>query len=424
MFVDENIKFMYIKLNQLVKEKCMKKQARWMYIFNGIIIMMLLGTVYSYSIFRKSLEELFNLGSADSGLPYMTALGFYALFMLLSGKVIERFHPRLLLVVGGFLVSLGWILSYFASGVTHLIVTYGMITGAGVGIAYGVIINVVAKWFADKRGFAVGLVLIGFGMSPLIVAPIVRNLISSFGVLNTFLYLGMTYAVLIPILATPFRYPTDKESEVFDTIQNKRGNLNNLLPREMVKSKRFFGLYINFIIGTMIGLMLIGLTFGIGTDYVGLDPSTVTAMISVFAIFNGMGRPFSGWLTEKLSPLKSMVISYGLIITASVIMIITQGTMPILYFIAFALFWFNLGSWLAIAPTTTILLFGSKNYSQNYSIVFTAYGVGAILGVLTSGVFIDIVNDYTILFYYILSLCLIGIFASVTLMKNQRRYRG
>jgi MFS family permease len=395
-----------------------------MYILNGIIIMMLLGTVYSYSIFRKSLEELFNLGSAQSGLPYMAALGFYALFMLLSGKVIERFHPRLMLIFGGLLVSLGWILSTFASGVTHLVVTYGMITGAGVGIGYGVIINVVAKWFVDKRGFAVGLVLIGFGMSPLVVAPIVRNLISSFGVMNTFLYLGLAYAVLIPILAIPFRYPTESETAHFDKTQTVGGELNNLPPSEMVKSKPFLGLYINFIIGTMIGLMLIGLTFGIGTDYVGLNQRTVTAMISAFAIFNGMGRPFSGWLTERLSPAKSMVISYGLIMMASVIMILTQGKIPAMYFVAFALFWFNLGSWLAIAPTTTILLFGAKNYSQNYSIVFTAYGIGAILGVLTSGVFIDIVNDYTILFYYILLLSLIGIFVSATMLKNQRRNIG
>jgi MFS transporter, OFA family, oxalate/formate antiporter len=402
----------------------MNKHARWMYILNGIIIMMLLGTVYSYSIFRKSLEELFNLGSAQSGLPYMAALGFYALFMLLSGKVIERFHPRLMLIFGGLLVSLGWILSTFASGVTHLVVTYGMITGAGVGIGYGVIINVVAKWFVDKRGFAVGLVLIGFGMSPLVVAPIVRNLISSFGVMNTFLYLGLAYAVLIPILAIPFRYPTESETALFDKTQTVGGDLNNLPPSEMVKSKLFFGLYINFIIGTMIGLMLIGLTFGIGTDYVGLNQRTVTAMISAFAIFNGMGRPFSGWLTERLSPAKSMVISYGLIMMASVIMILTQGKIPAMYFVAFALFWFNLGSWLAIAPTTTILLFGAKNYSQNYSIVFTAYGIGAILGVLTSGVFIDIVNDYTILFYYILLLSLIGIFVSSTMLKNQRRNIG
>ncbi|MBV1709189.1 MAG: OFA family MFS transporter [Erysipelothrix sp.] len=398
----------------------MKIHTRWIYILNGIIIMMLLGTVYSYSIFRRSLEEIFELSTAESGLPYMAALGFYALFMFLSGKMIERYHPRHVLVFGGFLVSLGWILSYFASGVAHLVVTYGMITGAGVGIAYGVIINVVAKWFVDKRGFAVGLVLVGFGMSPLIVAPIVRELISNFGVMNTFLTLGLAYAVLIPVLAIPFRYPSENEVDRFDKIQIVSSDMNSFTTNEMVKSRLFKGLYINFIVGTMIGLMLIGLTFGIGTDYVGLNQRTVTAMISAFAIFNGMGRPFSGWLTEKLSPVKSMVISYGLIMVASVIMITTQGRMPVLYFVAFALFWFNLGSWLAIAPTTTILMFGAKNYSQNYSVVFTAYGIGAILGVLTSGIFIDIVKDYTVLFYYIFLLSLIGIFVSTTMLKSHR----
>lgn len=399
----------------------MRKHVRWIYILNGIIIMMLLGTVYSYSIFRKSLEEIFRIGSAESGLPYMVALGFYALFMFLSGRMIERFHPRRMMLFGGFLVSLGWILSYFASGITHLVVTYGMITGAGVGIAYGVIINVVAKWFADKRGFAVGLVLVGFGMSPLIVAPIVRELINNFGIMNTFLYLGFAYAVLIPALSIPFRYPTQNETDRFEKINNLSGNLKSFTTSEMVKSRPFKGLYINFIIGTMIGLMLIGLTFGIGTDYVGLNQNTVTAMISAFAIFNGLGRPFSGWLTEKLSPVGSMVISYSLIMIASLIMITTQGRLPVLYFIAFAIFWFNLGSWLAIAPTTTIIFFGVKNYSQNYSVVFTAYGIGAILGVLTSGVFIDMVNNYTILFYYIFLLCLIGIFVSTTLLKNRGR---
>jgi MFS transporter, OFA family, oxalate/formate antiporter len=398
----------------------MRKHARWIYILNGIIIMMLLGTVYSYSIFRKSLEEMFRIGSAESGLPYMVALGFYALFMFLSGRMIERFHPRHMLIFGGLLVSLGWILSYFASGVTHLVVTYGMISGAGVGIAYGVIINVVAKWFVDKRGFAVGLVLVGFGMSPLIVAPIVRELINNFGIMSTFLYLGLAYAVLIPILAIPFRYPTENEADLFDRNHIVSVDLKSFTTSQMVKSKIFKGLYINFIIGTMIGLMLIGLTFGIGTDYVGLNQRTVTTMISAFAIFNGMGRPFSGWLTEKLSPVKSMVISYGLIMIASVIMITTQGRMPVLYFVAFALFWFNLGSWLAIAPTTTILMFGAKNYSQNYSVVFTAYGIGAILGVLTSGAFIDIVKDYTVLFYYIFLLSLLGIFVSTTMLKNHR----
>ena len=113
--------------------------------------------------------------------------------------------------------------------------------------------------------------------------------------------------------------------------------------------------------------------------------------------------------------------SYSLIMIASLIMITTQGRLPVLYFIAFAIFWFNLGSWLAIAPTTTIIFFGVKNYSQNYSVVFTAYGIGAILGVLTSGVFIDMVNNYTILFYYIFLLCLIGIFVSTTLLKNRGR---
>ena len=137
----------------------------------GIMIMMFLGTVYSYSVFRLELENKFQIGASESGLPYMFALAFYALFMFFTGKFIERIHPKKILIFGGLLVSLGWVLSSFASNIYVLTLTYGCVGGAGVGIAYGVPISVVAKWFPDRKGVAVGLVLVGFGLSPLITAP-------------------------------------------------------------------------------------------------------------------------------------------------------------------------------------------------------------------------------------------------------------
>ena len=151
-----------------------QRRLRWLYVVLGIIIMMLLGTVYSYSVFRISLEKVLNIGSVESGMPYMTALAFYAFSMFLTGKHIEKYKPRTIILIGGLLVSIGWILSSFAANIVMLTITYGCISGTGVGIAYGVPLSVVAKWFPEKKGFTVGMVLIGFGLSPLVTAPVAR----------------------------------------------------------------------------------------------------------------------------------------------------------------------------------------------------------------------------------------------------------
>ena len=107
--------------------------------------MICLGTVYSYSIFRVTIEKMFNIGSMQSGMPYMMALAFYAIFMFLTGKYLDKFNPKLIILIGGLLVSLGWILSSFAPSIFILTITYGLISGAGVGIVYGVPLTVVAR---------------------------------------------------------------------------------------------------------------------------------------------------------------------------------------------------------------------------------------------------------------------------------------
>lgn len=151
--------------------------------------MMFLGIVYSYSVFRVALESELQIGSAESGMPYMVALAFYAMFMFFTGKYIERFNPNRILMLGGLMVSLGWILSSFVTNILLLTITCGGISGAGVGIVYDVPMSVIAKWFPHKKGFAVGSVLIGFGLSSLITTPIARFLVENYGVMRAFFFL-------------------------------------------------------------------------------------------------------------------------------------------------------------------------------------------------------------------------------------------
>ncbi|WP_346886206.1 L-lactate MFS transporter [Clostridium sp. UBA4395] len=405
-------------MKKLTKQNNITPGQRWIYVILGIIIMMCLGTVYSWSVFRLHVEELYNVGTTESGFPYMISLAFYALFMFLTGKHLDKYSPRVMISFGSILVAVGWILSGYAPNIYILTITYGVIIGAGVGIAYGAPMTVVARWFPEKKGLVVGLILTGFGLSPLITAPVARYFIEVYGIVQSFKILGISFGIIIPLLSYPFRYPSDNDYNYLKTTSNIIENINDVNTEKMIKSKSFKSLYFSFIIGTMIGLMLIGMTSNVGIELVKLPSKTVTLLISLFAVFNGISRPIFGWITDKLSPKKAMIISYGLSIVAASLMLMADEGSLVLFIISFSIFWFNLGGWLAIAPTSTLNIYGIKWYSQNYGVVFTAYGIGAIIGVLASGLLMDFLHSYNAIFYFVIILCIIGIFISQKITKT------
>jgi len=394
---------------------------RWIYVVLGNFLMMCLGTVYAWSVFRIPVEQTFGVGTTLSGLPYMVSLASYALFMLISGRYLNRFSPRLIMTVGALLIAAGWIGSSFAANIYLLTLTYGVISGAGVGIAYGVPMAVVAKWFPDKKGLAVGMVLVGFGLSPLVTAPLARQLIELYGGIQTFKILGAAFGVIIPLMALPLAYPPEhwtpdqktnrgqRIASEADRAQGKRLERKKEYPSgAMLKMKSFKILYITFLIGAMIGLMLIGMTGKIAVEWVGLSQASAALLMSFFAVFNGLGRPVYGWLTDRMSFGRTAIFSFSSIAFASLLMIYFKGSSSIAFGLAFSIFWFNLGGWLAIAPASTLSMFGAFHYSQNYGVVFTAYGIGAVVGVIGSGILVDWFGGYVMIFYLVLALSAIG----------------
>lgn len=391
-------------------------EVRWIYAILGTVIMLCLGTVYSWSVFRGSVEKLYNVGATESGFPYMVSLAFYALFMFLSGPFLNKYSARLIILVGGILVGTGWVLSGYAQNIFFLTITYGVITGAGVGIVYGVPMNVVAKWFPEKKGLMVGLVLVGFGLSPFITAPLARKLIESYGIFTTFKVLGLAFGIIVPILGYTFKYPVESKITLTDKGDDNKNGID-IDTTKMIKSPNFKGIYVSFLIGTMIGLMIVGMTNNVGVEMIKLPQSKVTLLMTVFAVFNGVGRPMFGWISDRLTIKKAMLISYGLISIAAVIMLIAKEGSIILYTIAFCLFWLNLGGWLAIAPAATLSTYGTKYYSKNYGVVFTAYGLGAVIGVWGSGILKDIANGYRPIFLVVVVLCILGLITSQKMIK-------
>ncbi|MDB9312911.1 OFA family MFS transporter [Spirulina sp. CS-785/01] len=396
------------------------EQGRWLLIPLGMTILLCLGTVYSWSIFRNPLETQLGLTATESLLPYTVALFCYALLMPIAGFYIPRVGTRVMTAIGGVVVGLGYILSNFAGNIMTMTLSYGMIAGIGVGITYGVPMVVVARWFPDKKGLTVGLTLVGFGLSPLITAPLAKSLIDAYGVQSSLFILGIAFILIILAIATTMKLPPKEWQPSQKRTTTTAIPATTTYPTNLLKSPSFYGLWICYTIGTFVGLSAIGISSPVGQEIIEIDPGVAARSVALFALFNGGSRPLFGWLADRFKPRYVVIGAYTLILIACILMVNAGEGQVATYLIAFGLFWFCLGGWLAIAPTLTLQLFNPEDYAQNYGIVFTAYGVGALLGTLVAGQMRDWFGSYTYAFYPMAGLAIIGIVVASLMLKRDR----
>lgn len=394
-------------------------KQRKLYILSGLIMFLCMGTIYSWSVFRgplvKELEFLTgeHISATMAQMPYTIFLLFYAFTMPFSGKLIKKIDPRILCILGSLLVGFAWILAGNARDISHVMWTYGVLGGIGVGIVYGVPIAVVSEWFPHKKGLAVGLTLVGFGLSPLITAPIANILILNHGIFKAFRNMGFIFAIVLSLLSLLFQFPKEKIK-----IHKLKNDEIELTTKEMMKSSSFYALWTCFAIGTFIGLMMIGVAKIYGQEIMGLTSGTATVFLSFFALFNGIGRPLFGFLSDKIGTKKTIYISYSLIILASILQIYF-GSNKIIYALGYSLFFLNLGGWLSIVPAANINLFGREYSTQNYGVLFTAYGIGAVFQGFVGGYIREIYGSYIYVFKPIIIVCIIGVFINYKFIKDK-----
>jgi MFS family permease len=370
-------------------------------------------------VFRTPIEEQYQIDATLSGLPYLVFLLSYTASMVITGKLIDRLNPKIMILIGGVMVGIGWILSGIAVSFSMIILSYGAISGAGVGIAYGPPIKVISSCFTKKRGIAIGLLLAGFGLSPLITAPITKALINQLGVNNTFKVVGIFFLIVIPLLGLYFEKPAQvAESNNKLKIDNNITNEDSIL--ELIKNTKFQGLWLCFVIGTSIGLMIIGISSQIGEELFKINSNTTASLLSIFAIFNAIGRPLFGWITDRFSPFVSAMTSFILIFITAGLMYMTNNYTILIYIIALSVLWMNLGAWLSIAPTTIAMYFGEANYSRNYGVLFTAYGIGAVIGTPLAGFIRTQFGSYHYIFLPIMIMAIIGMFIALLTIKPKK----
>jgi len=395
--------------------------GRWFFVFLGMIINMCLGAVYAYSVFKKPLEELFKVSATQGNLPYMIFLAMFSIFIFLSGKFLDKFGPKIVMTIGGIIVGIGWMLTYFATSISMVVVTYGIIGGAGVGIVYGGPVSVATRWFPDKKGLAVGLALLGFGASAFVTAPLAKSLIVSYGPLKTFGIMGIAFLIVTVILSMFMKFPPAGYKPKGWTPPATAAGGKSLTTGEMLKTASFYGLWICYTLGSTAGLMAIGISASVGREIIGLDMGTAATLVMIFAIFNGIGRPIFGALADKITTRWAAVISFIIILAASLMMIAAGKGSVGLYATAFCGFWLCLGGWLAIAPAGTASFFGIEGYAQKYGVMFSAYGLGAIIGGIISGSAKDTFGSYTVAFYPTAAMAIIGIIIAILMIKPPKK---
>ncbi len=399
------------------------ESGRWLFVLFGLVIHMCLGAVYAWGAFKADVMQHYTLNFTEGGLPFIVFIFFFALLMPFGGRFIQKYGPRRVGIVGGIMVGVGWFLASLSTNLVMLCLTYGVIAGAGVGIAYGAPIQVSTRWFPDRKGLAVGMTVGGFGLSAAAISPIGRALIDSADVPSMFRIFGIAFLILTFLLFLTMKFPKPNWKPA-GWAGPKAGSVpaRDYTPMQMLKTPAFWALFFCFLFGSTAGLMAIGIAGEVGREIFKISAALAATLTGVFAFFNFIGRPLFGWLTDRISPKNSALVAFLLIVLGSLGILLLSGVgANAVYIVSFAMLWMALGGWLAIAPTVTATFFGATHNATNYGLVFFAYGLGAVIGNLVSGQAMDLFGNYDIAFILTASLAAIGIVVAATMLKPSKQ---
>lgn len=358
----------------------MNRYRRFLVVIGAVLIQVCLGAIYSWSLYNQPLADKFGWEKGAIVMAYSIAIFVFAATTIVSGRLYDRVGPKIVAAIGGVLYGAGMVLSAFATELWQLYITYGVIAGMGVGFAYVSPLTTCVKWFPKHKGFITGIAVGAFGSGSMIFKNLIEAFLSGFGVSDTFIYLGIIFAALVLIGAALLKLP---EAEGHQAVA--RGPFDHMTLSHMLKTKRFYYLWVMYLLASMPGLLVIGLAKDIGVDVVGLTTATAATAVTVIALFNAGGRLIWGTLSDRLGRVR-MVVAMFVLTTLSLLVMAFIPLNTALYFICLIGIAFSFGGFLAVFPAITADFFGLKHLGANYGIIFQGYGVAAIVGPLVKSV--------------------------------------
>ena len=364
---------------------------RWGQLLMGIVCMAMIANLqYGWTLFVNPISDKHGWSRAAIQVAFTIFVLTETWLVPIEGYLVDRFGPRPVVMVGGILCGLGWVLNSYADTLTMLYVA-AAVGGVGAGAVYGTCVGNALKWFPDRRGLAAGLTAAGFGAgSALTIIPISAYIKSS-GYEAAFFYFGIGQGVVVFLLSWFLtRAPSTKSMRVSTAaVQQTR---RDYTPGEVLRKPVFWVMYLLFVMVAAGGLMATAQLAPIAKDFkigdipvniMGLVLPALTFALAIDRVLNGITRPFFGWVSDQIGRELTMLIAFGLE-AIGILLLYNFGQNPVAFVLLTGLVFFAWGEIYSLFPSTCADTFGSKYAAANAGLLYTAKGTASLLVPLSS----------------------------------------
>jgi len=363
----------------------------------GTGINLALGILYTWSIFKGAIKQSIQTGGqnafqwdlASLNDPYAVCCIVFACMMVIAGKIQDKFGPRITAFSGGILVGIGFIWISQTTAYLSWVLGFGVLAGTGIAFGYSAATPAALKWFhPSKTGRISGIVVAGFGLASVYIAPLAQHLLSTRGIQGSMLFFGIAFFFIVSLLALflknpPAGYcpPGDFACRRAPDKQDARAKFEdvNAHPMDLVRTPFFWLLWTLYFIGAGAGLMVIGSLAGMAKVSMGQNAFVAVAIL---AIGNAGGRIAAGMLSDRIGRKKTLFAIFSLqciLMFIAIAVIGDASASPVLIVLLATFIGFNYGANLSLFPSFAKDLWGMKHFGVNYGVLFTAWGFGGLV---------------------------------------------
>jgi len=359
---------------------------RWLQLLLGIVCMAMIANLqYGWTLFVDPMDQKYHWGrKAIQGAFFIFVLAETWLVPI-EGYLVDRFGPRLVVLFGGLLIGGAWVMNSFASSLPVLYLAAAL-GGIGAGAVYGTCVGNALKWFPDRRGLAAGLTAAGFGMGSAMTIIPISTIIKTSGYEAAFLYFGLGQGLMVFLLSFWLSSPKRGEAPAAAPAR-VRQTKHDFTWQQMIQSPVFWVLYVMFVLMAAGGLVATAQLAPIAKDFkianipvslAGLTLPALTFALSLDRIFNGITRPFFGWVSDSLGRENTMFVAFGLE-AVGILALSAFGHNPLYFVLLSGVVFFGWGEIYSLFPSTCGDTFGVKYATTNSGLLYTAKGTAALL---------------------------------------------
>jgi len=394
---------------------------RWTIALAGVAIQVALGAVYAWSVFRVPLATRFGWSISQVTLTFTISIAVLGISAFFGGIWLNKSGPRIVAIAGGVLYGSGVILASFSNnGLWWLYLTYGVIGGAGLGLAYIVPVAVLVKWFPDRRGLITGVAVGGFGAGALVTAPIATRLIQHVGVLSTFLYLGAAYFVVTVAGGLYMTNPPEDwrpQASIKTSMQTQASRYNYTL-REALGTWQWWAQWLILFLNTSAGISVISQEAPMFQELARVSVVVAAGIVGLVSIGNAIGRVFWAWLSDSITRRTAFIVMFAIQVLLFWILpgITSAAVLTIIAFIILMCY----GGGFGTMPAFTADYFGSKNVGSIYGLMLTAWGAASAFGPLLIAHLREVSGSYRGALHIIAVLMLVSVVLPLIISPPRR----